>query len=40
MQDKAQRVEMVVSTKLPHRLLSHRLNLLIGAHWTLGDVQA
>ncbi len=38
-EDRAQRVEMVVTTRLPHRLLAQRLNLLIGAHWTLGDVK-
>lgn len=35
---KAQRVEMIVTTTLPHRVLSHRINLLLGRHWTLRDV--
>lgn len=36
---KAQRVEMTVTTTLPHRVLAHRLNLLIGTHWSLRDVS-
>lgn len=38
-EQKAQNAGLIVSTALPHRLLAHRLNLLIGAHWKLGDVQ-
>lgn len=33
-------VDMVVTTRLAHALLKHRLNLLIGAHWTLRDVKS
>jgi hypothetical protein len=29
-----------VTTSLPHAILKHRLGLLIGAHWSLHDVQA
>jgi hypothetical protein len=36
---RAQRVELQITTKLLHRLWAQRLNLLIGAHWTLGDVK-
>jgi hypothetical protein len=36
---RAHRVEMQIVTKLLHRLWAQRLNLLIGAHWTLGDVK-
>lgn len=36
---RAHRVEMQITTKLLHRLWAQRLNLLIGAHWTLGDVK-
>jgi hypothetical protein len=28
-----------VATRLPHAILRHRLNLLVGAHWTLRDVK-
>ena len=38
-EDRAQQVEMVITTTLPHRVLAHRLNLLLGAHWTLRDVR-
>ncbi len=38
-EERAQRVEMQIVTLLPHKLLAHRMNLLIGAHWTLGDVK-
>jgi hypothetical protein len=31
--------DVEVTTSLPHALLKHRLNLLIGAHWSLHDVQ-
>ena len=37
--NQAQQVNLVVTTNLPHRILAHRLNLLIGAHWTLRDVR-
>jgi len=32
--------DVVVTTALPHAILKHRLSLLIGAHWSLHDVQA
>jgi hypothetical protein len=32
--------DVVVTTLLPHALLRHRLNLLVGAHWTLRDVRS
>lgn len=32
--------DVVVTTRLPHSILRHRLNLLVGAHWTLRDVKA
>ncbi len=38
-EDKAHQAGIIVTTRLPHRILSHRLNLLIGSSWTLGDVQ-
>jgi len=38
-EDKAHSVALVITTRLPHRLVSQRLNLLIGPHWTLGDVK-
>jgi hypothetical protein len=31
--------EVQVTTTLPHAILKHRLGLLIGANWTLRDVQ-
>lgn len=33
-------VDMRVTTCLPMRLLRHRLDLLIGSHWTLHDVRS
>lgn len=30
---------VVVTTRLPHRVVAHRLTLLIGPHWTLRDVS-
>lgn len=38
-EERAQQVSLEVSTQLSHRILAHRLNLLIGAHWSLGDVK-
>ncbi len=38
-EERAQQVSMQVSTRLAHRILAHRLNLLIGAHWKLVDVK-
>jgi len=38
-EERAQQVDLVVTTTLPHRVLSHRLNLLLGPHWTLRDVS-
>jgi len=32
--------DVVVTTRLPHAILRHRLNLLAGARWTLRDVKA
>lgn len=32
--------DIKVSTALPYAVLKHRLNLLIGSKWTLGDVNA
>ena len=32
--------DVQVTTTLPHAILKHRLNLLIGTHWTLRDVKA
>jgi hypothetical protein len=32
--------DVTVTTRLPHAILRHRLNLLAGAHWTLRDVKA
>lgn len=31
--------DVIVTTSLPHSILKHRLSLLIGAHWSLHDVQ-
>lgn len=36
---KAQRVELIVRTTLPHALLKHRLDLLLGQHWQLHDIS-
>lgn len=33
-------VDVLVTTRLPHQILKQRLNLLIGAHWTLRDVKS
>lgn len=33
------KVDMQVSTDLPMRVLRHRLELLVGNHWTLHDVR-
>lgn len=32
--------DVVIETDLPMRVLRHRLELLIGTHWTLRDVRA
>ena len=32
--------DVIATTRLPHAILRHRLNLLVGAHWTLRDVKA
>lgn len=37
--DEGSRHYLEISTSLPHALISHRLNLLIGPHWTLRDVR-
>ncbi len=34
------RADVLVTTLLPHAVLRHRLNLLIGPHWSLRDVRA
>lgn len=34
------RTDAVVTTTLAHAIVRHRLNLLIGAHWTLRDVKS
>lgn len=35
----AQRTEVIVTTSLPHSLVKHRLDLLVGHHWKLRDVS-
>src|SRR5688500_5674232 len=32
--------DVVVTTKLPHSILRHRMQLIAGSNWTLRDVQA
>ena len=32
--------DVMVTTTLPHAVLRHRLNLLVGSHWSLRDVKA
>ena len=32
--------DVTVTTRLPHAILRHRLNLLAGSHWTLRDVKS
>ncbi len=36
----AQRTELIVTTTLPHAIVKHRLDLLIGRHWKLRDVSS
>jgi hypothetical protein len=36
----AQRSEMIVTTVLPHAIVKHRLDLLIGRNWKLRDVSS
>ncbi len=36
----AQRTELIVTTSLPHAIVKHRLDLLIGRHWKLRDVSS
>ena len=36
----AQRVEVIVTTSLPHAIVKHRLDLLIGQNWKLRDVSS
>lgn len=38
--DDVQRVDVDLVTALPMRIVRHRLNLLIGPHWTLRDMRA
>ncbi len=33
------KVDLEVETRLPMRVLRHRLDLLLGRHWTLRDVR-
>ena len=33
-------VDVIATTRLPHSILKHGLNLLIGSHWTLRDVKS
>jgi hypothetical protein len=33
------KVDLTVTTNVPMRVLRHRLDLLIGAHWALRDVR-
>jgi hypothetical protein len=33
-------VDLIVTTKLPHSILKHRLGMLVGSHWTLRDVKS
>jgi hypothetical protein len=35
-----QRVEVKITTTLPHAIVKHRLDLLIGKNWKLRDVSA
>ena len=35
----ASRSELVVATSLPHAIIKHRLDLLIGPNWKLRDVH-
>jgi len=35
----AQRSELIVTTRLPHAILKHRLDLLIGRNWKLRDIS-
>ena len=36
----AQRVELIVTTNLPHAIVKHRLDLMIGRNWKLRDVSS
>ncbi|HMM66700.1 MAG TPA: hypothetical protein PKC03_07130 [Dokdonella sp.] len=36
----AQRSEIIVTTSLPHAIVKHRLDLLIGRNWKLRDVSS
>ena len=38
--DDMQRVDVDLVTSLPMSVVRHRLNLLIGSHWTLRDMRA
>jgi hypothetical protein len=31
--------DVIITTALPHALIKHRLGLLVGAHWSLHDVE-
>lgn len=36
----SQRVEVIVTTNLPHALVKHRLDLMVGQNWKLRDVSS
>lgn len=36
----SQRAEIIVTTTLPHAIVKHRLDLLIGRNWKLRDVSS
>lgn len=36
----AQRVEMIATTSLPHAIVKHRLDLMVGRNWKLRDVSS
>lgn len=36
----AQRVEVIITTNLPHAIVKHRLDLLVGQNWKLRDVSS
>lgn len=36
----ANRAELIVTSSLPHAIVKHRLDLLIGRHWKLRDVSS
>ena len=36
----ANRAELIITTSLPHAIVKHRLEMLIGRHWKLRDVSS